>query len=66
MKNKKIPGVFYIHSWELTPEYMPKIKLSKKDSFITYHNLGKVINRMSDLLSNFQFTSFERYIQNKF
>ena len=63
---QKIPGVFYIHSWELTPEYMPKIKLSKKDSFITYHNLGKVINRMSDLLSNFQFTSFERYIQNKF
>jgi polysaccharide deacetylase family protein (PEP-CTERM system associated) len=65
-EKQKIPGVFYIHSWELTPEYMPKIKLSKKDSFITYHNLGKVINRMSDLLSNFQFTSFERYIQNKF
>jgi len=64
-EKQEIPGVFYIHSWELTPEYMPKIKLSKKDSFITYHNLGKVISRMSELLSNFQFTSFERYIQNK-
>ena len=60
-----IPGVFYIHSWELTPQYMPKVKLSKKDSFITYHNLNKVSERMDELLSNFQFTSFERYIQKK-
>jgi polysaccharide deacetylase family protein (PEP-CTERM system associated) len=59
-----IPGVFYIHSWELTPEYMPKIKLSVKNNFITYHNLDKVIDRMNYLLSNFQFTSFERFIQN--
>ena len=58
-----IPGVFYIHSWELTPELMPKIKLSKRDSFITYHNLDKAIIRMDDLLSNFEFTSFERYIK---
>ena len=59
-----IPGTFYIHSWELTPEYMPKIKLSVKNNFITYHNLDKVIDRMNYLLSNFQFTSFERFIQN--
>jgi len=59
-----IPGAFYIHSWELTPEYMPKIKLSVKNNFITYHNLDKVIDRMDYLLSNFQFTSFERFIQN--
>ena len=59
-----IPGVFYIHSWELTPEYMPKIKLSVKNNFITYYNLDKVIDRMDYLLSNFQFTSFERFIQN--
>jgi len=58
------PGVFYIHSWELTPEYMPKIKLSTKNNFITYHNLDKVLDRMGVLLSNFEFTSFERFIQN--
>ena len=58
------PGVFYIHSWELTPEYMPKIKLSTKNNFITYHNLDKVLERMDVLLSNFEFTSFERFIQN--
>ena len=59
-----IPGAFYIHSWELTPEYMPKIKLSVKNNFITYHNLDKVVDRMDYLLSNFQFTSFERYLKN--
>ena len=58
-----IPGVFYIHSWELTPEFMPKIKLSVKNNFITYHNLDKVVDRMDYLLSNFQFTSFERYLK---
>ena len=61
---ENIPGVFYIHSWELTPEYMPKIKLSTKNNFITYHNLDKVLDRMGVLLSNFEFTSFERFIQN--
>ena len=65
-ERENIPGVFYIHSWELTPEYMPKIKLSMKDNFITYHNLNKIPKRMNDLLSNFKFTSFERFIQNKF
>ena len=64
-EKQKTPGVFYIHSWELTPEFMPKIKLSVKNSFITYHNLDKTIARMSNLLSNFQFTSFERYIEKK-
>jgi len=63
-EKQRIPGVFYIHSWELTPEYMPKIKLSLKDSFITYHNLSKVFDKMDYLLSNFQFTSFEKYFQN--
>ena len=33
MRKEAIPGVFYIHSWELTPEFMPKIELSKKDQF---------------------------------
>ncbi|WP_428324979.1 polysaccharide deacetylase family protein [Nitrosopumilus sp.] len=64
-EKQKNPGVFYIHSWELTPEFMPKIKLSTKNNFITYHNLEKTIVRMDELLSNFSFTSFERYIQEK-
>ena len=61
-EKKKIPGVFYIHSWELTPEFMPNISLPKKDHFITYHNINKAYERMEKLLEEFEFTSFSRYI----
>ena len=35
-EKKSIPACYYIHSWELTPEFMPKIELSFKNNFITY------------------------------
>jgi len=61
-QNKNMPGCFYIHSWELTPEFMPKLDLPFKDKFATYHNLGKAYSRMDKLLKSFKFTSFSRYI----
>ena len=57
-----IPSTFYIHSWELTPEFMPKLSLPKKDHFITYHNLNKAMSKMTEIIQDFEFTSFERYI----
>ena len=62
-QNKNMPGCFYIHSWELTPEFMPKLDLPFKDKFTTYHNLGKAYSRMSELLKLFEFTSFSHYIK---
>ena len=61
-ESKKIPSTFYIHSWELTPEYMKKVSLSKSDNFITYHNLEKTSARLEKLLKKFEFTSFERFL----
>ena len=61
----KIPATFYIHSWELTPEFFPKISMNKKDEFITYHNIEKAYARMDEILKNFQFTSFDKYLQNQ-
>ena len=61
-EKENLPGVFYIHSWELTPEFMPKMKLPKKDHFITFHNIGKAYGKMEDLLEKFKFTSFERLL----
>ena len=58
----QIPATFYIHSWELTPEFMPKISLPVKDNFITYHNLNKALPKMTEIIQNFEFTSFEKYI----
>ena len=61
-EKKKIPATFYIHSWELTPQYMPKISMSKMDSFITYHNVEKSMKKMDEILKDFKFTSFEKYL----
>ena len=61
-ENNNMPGTFYIHSWELTPEFMPKLDLPWKDKFTTYHNLDKAYSRMYELLKSFEFTSFSRYI----
>ena len=61
-EKQKIPATFYIHSWELTPEYMPRIELPIKENFVTYHNINKAYNRMSELLKQFEFTSFSNYI----
>ena len=57
-----IPSTFYIHSWELTPEFMPKLELPVKDNFVTYHNLNKALPKMTELIQKFQFTSFEKFI----
>jgi len=63
-QKQNLPAAFYIHSWELTPEYMPRIKMSRKDSFITYHNIENTMKKMGHLLKKFTFTSFEKYIAN--
>lgn len=59
---RSITSAFYIHSWELTPEFMPKIHMSIKDNFITYHNIGKTFSKIENILKIFSFTSFERFI----
>lgn len=61
-QQKEIPASFYIHSWELTPEYIPKIKLPRKNHFITFHNIEKTFSKMSDLLQEFEFTTFKSYL----
>ena len=59
---RKIPASFYIHSWELTPEFMPRVPLSFVESFITYYNLEKTMTRLDKLIKKFKFTSFEKFL----
>ena len=61
LRKNETSATFYIHSWELTPEFMPRMKLSKKDNFITYHNIETTYEKMDDLLTQFHFTSFSKY-----
>lgn len=61
-ERNRIPATFYIHSWELTPEYMKKVNLPTIDHFITYHNITKALERLEKIIKRFKFTSFSRYI----
>lgn len=61
-ERKNIPGSFYIHSWELTPEFIPKIKLPIKNHFITFHKIEKTFSKMEKLLNEFEFTKFDSYL----
>jgi len=56
------PATFYIHSWELLPELMPRVSLPFVDRFITYYNLNKAPEKMTKIIKDFEFTSFERYM----
>jgi peptidoglycan-N-acetylglucosamine deacetylase len=64
-EKQKIPATFYVHSWELTPELMPRIPMPIKDRFITYHNIEKTLSKLNEILKLFKFTSFEKYISSR-
>ena len=61
-EQKEIPASLYIHSWELTPEYIPRIKLPIKNHFVTYHKIEKTFSKMNELLKEFEFTTFKSYL----
>ena len=61
-EKKNIPSTFYIHSWELLSEKMPRLQLPKKEHFVTYHNLDKSRNKMTEIINQFSFTSFEKFL----
>jgi len=62
INKSKNPATFYIHSWELLPELMPKVSLPFIDRFITYYNIKKAPEKMTKIIKEFEFTSFERFI----
>ncbi len=62
-EENKIPASFYIHSWELTPEHIPKIKLPIKNQFITFHKIEKAFSKMEQLLKEFEFNTFSSHLK---
>lgn len=60
-EKQNIPASMYIHSWELTPEYFPKINLPFKNNFITFYNIKNTYTKLFDILKTFEFKSFESY-----
>ena len=58
----KIPGVFYIHPWELDPE-QPRMQVSWLTQVRHYRNLHRTVPRLERLLSEFRFTSIARLLE---
>ena len=61
-EKRGIPATFYIHSWELTPEYMPEIQLPLKDNFAT-RTVTEVISGERDELMNILLTSLNEEVK---
>jgi len=59
-EKQEMPASLYVHSWELTPEFIPKIKLPMKNHFITFHKIEKTFSKIENILSEFEFTKFEK------
>jgi polysaccharide deacetylase family protein (PEP-CTERM system associated) len=54
-----IPGVFYIHPWEIDPE-QPRLPLPRRLSLTHYHRLRSTEGKLHKLLSDFKFSSMAR------
>ena len=51
-EKENIPASMYIHSWELTPEFFPKIKLPKKIILLHFIILTKLIQKWKIFYQN--------------
>ena len=63
-EEQNIPATIYIHSWELTPEFIPKIELPFKEKFVTFHNIKNTYSRMEEILQKFSFSSVKDFLDN--
>ena len=63
-EKQKIPATIYVHSWELTPEFIPKIKLPFKENFVTFHKIKNTYSRLEKILQHHHFSSFNNFLKN--
>lgn len=59
--SNQIPGVFYIHPWEIDPD-QPTIDTTAITRLRHYRNLDKTATRLERLLSEFKFTSIAKQL----
>lgn len=56
-----LPGMFYVHPWELDPKH-PRVKVGLKPFITHYSRLGSTVPKLRKLLSDFQFTTVQQAI----
>jgi len=60
-QNRGVPGVFYIHPWELDPD-QPRLQVTRLTSLRHYGGLHRSSPRIERLLKEFQFTSAQEIL----
>lgn len=58
--DRKQPGVFYIHPWELDPD-QPRLRVNTLTHIRHYGGLKGTLQRLRRMLGEFSFTSVERW-----
>ena len=61
LEDRRSPGVFYIHPWELDPAH-PKILADIRKTLPHYWNLNTCERRLKQLLDKFEFTSIGKLL----
>ena len=56
-----LPGMFYVHPWELDPKH-PRLKIGLKPFITHYSRLGSTVPKLKKLLTDFQFTTVQQAI----
>jgi len=56
-----LPGMFYVHPWELDPKH-PRLKIGFKPFITHYARLGSTKSKLKRLLGDFQFTTVQAAI----
>ena len=62
LNDRKRPGIFYIHPWELDPGQPRVANISKTTRLRHYRNLDQTEHRFRRLLKDFSFTSVQRVL----
>ncbi len=62
LNSKKIPLVFYSHTWEIYTNY-PRINMDQPQKFIQYFNLKSVEKKIKKLLIDFQFDTIQNLVE---
>lgn len=60
--NATRPGMIYIHPWELDVS-QPRLKVPPHIKFTHYYNLNKTLQKVEDLLKNFEFVPLGEIIR---
>ena len=60
--NQRRPFTIYVHPWEVY-EGTPRVSLPFTSRFITYHNTGTMMQRLTDLLSTFAFAPMRAVLE---